>query len=377
MTNETLADIVGSDILSKVRANGARARGLPGAAYTSKAFLDLEYQYFRRTWLFVGFAHQAPEPGDAYPFPGLPFIMVRGRDGKLRAFHNVCRHRNHRILSEPCSRRPVLTCPYHGWAFDLDGRLRATPYFDGKDRTAKPTLDPVAFGLKPVRLGVWLNFVFINIDGNAPPLEEHVAPLAPVFAKAPSQTWHVIGHYDMGECPVNWKVIHENAIEAYHEPFNHPEFTVHTPLELHQPVVDGALAGDRVVVPDGEGVVDWRLGYSTNTWYVGLMPNFFVAFTEVGVGNVHLNIPDPHDPRKTHRQVCGILFNDEPPTAEDHATWDRNSKKLNYQQDLVLWEPVQYGFDSPFYDELGVLSTPWEAGIAAFNDRLLVELGAA
>src|ERR1700681_4257627 len=109
MMTDQVNDFLGADILDRINGSQGPARGLPRAAYTDPAFLKLEYdQWLSRTWLFVGHAHEIPQPGDAMPISGLPLMFVHGHDGKIRAFYNVCRHRGHVLLTAPCQRRPVL-----------------------------------------------------------------------------------------------------------------------------------------------------------------------------------------------------------------------------------------------------------------------------
>ena len=361
-----------ADLISRIEgAQGQRPRGLPGAIYTSRDFLRLEYDaYFRRSWLFVGLAHDIPDKGDAVPVLGLPIFLCRDGEGAVRAFHNVCRHRGHAIVQKKCTRRRFFVCPYHAWAYGLDGRLLRTPYFDGADPKAKPTLDTESFGLKEIRCEVWHDWVFVNLEANADALSDHIAPLARAFADFDLSQLKLMGEYETGPHPVNWKVIYENAIESYHEPFCHPEFVVHTPLGLHEELVDGDLVGNSVRVGDREGVT-WQAGYDTDSHYYGLMPNFFVAFSENGIVNVHLIVPDPEDPCKTWRKVVGYLISEEAPSEEDRATWLEHSKKLNIDQDQPLWEPIQRGYGSPFYEETAVFSTAWEKAVIGFQSRLL------
>ena len=105
---------------------------LPNACYTSKDWLALENErLFARTWVYAGCLDQVPEPGDVLPttIAGSPIILLHDRDGEIRAFHNVCRHRGAVIVDEACKAQTVLTCPYHAWAYGLDGKLRSRPHF--------------------------------------------------------------------------------------------------------------------------------------------------------------------------------------------------------------------------------------------------------
>ena len=132
-----------------------KASGLPSAAYTDPQFLALEERLlFAPSWIYAGRAAELAHPGDIRPVKvaGQPLLLLRNRSGEIKAFHNVCSHRNALLLREPVSGRPTLTCPYHAWSYDLDGRLVRTPHVGGQDIDDCPELDKETLGLKPVRL---------------------------------------------------------------------------------------------------------------------------------------------------------------------------------------------------------------------------------
>jgi choline monooxygenase len=220
MNEASLIALLGAE---RVRQPIETARPLAGAAYTSEAYHRLELErVLGRSWTGVAFAHQVPNPGDAIPVTaaGLPAIVLRDRAGEIRVFHNVCRHRGSVILTEPVSGRPTLRCPYHGWAYGLDGSLKATPLWDGK-RVADPNnMDRAGRGLVPIRSGVWMDVVFVNVSGDAPPLETALAPLTALSAPYDMGRFRP-AHYQAGDVPANWKLTVEAAVENYHEEFVH------------------------------------------------------------------------------------------------------------------------------------------------------------
>ena len=180
MTGATVASLLGAEAIEQLNRPIENARGLGAAAYASEVFFRLEQEtLFGRQWTGVAFGHQIPNPGDALPVTvagGIPAIVLRDRDGDVRAFHNVCRHRGAVILTEPCKGRPTIRCPYHGWAYALDGVLKATPLWDGK-RVADPgSIDRANRGLVPIRCAVWADVVFVDLSGEAPPIETAAAP---------------------------------------------------------------------------------------------------------------------------------------------------------------------------------------------------------
>ncbi|MDP6267949.1 MAG: Rieske (2Fe-2S) protein, partial [Arenicellales bacterium] len=150
------------------------------AAYHDPALYERENDVlFARSWVNTGSASRMASPGDAIPVTvaGLPLILLRDENGCIRGFHNVCRHRGARVLRVPCQGEKLLHCAYHGWAYGMDGGLRGTPHWKTGDRSAPADFDPQHYGLEPVRVAVWLDQVFVNIDGKAPKFEQFVAPL--------------------------------------------------------------------------------------------------------------------------------------------------------------------------------------------------------
>ena len=151
---------------------------------------------FSTTWQVVGHVHQAAEPGDYFTFDliGEPLLIVRGDDGVLRGFYNVCRHRAGNPATD-CGNRKLFRCGYHGWTYRLDGALLVTPEFDGVE-----DFDPKNFGLVPVRLEEWFNLIFVNLDPKARPLRESLGDMPVQAAKFDPQLSRVyvrhVNHQD-------------------------------------------------------------------------------------------------------------------------------------------------------------------------------------
>ena len=152
----------------------AEARGLPAFAYTCEDFAREERtRLFARTWTCAGYAHEAPEPGDVATrtVAGVPLLFARSRTGEVKCFHNVCSHRGALLVSGAARGRRALRCRYHGWTYDLDGALRATPHWGGHNRPDAEGFDKSRLALKPVRMARWRDWLFVNIDGEAEPFE--------------------------------------------------------------------------------------------------------------------------------------------------------------------------------------------------------------
>ena len=189
------------------------------AGYFSQRLFDLEQRViYPRSWVFVGDLSQLRSPGD-YVTETIgfePVMVVRGLDGKLRAFANVCPHRASTLVEGTGNCGRSLVCPYHGWAFHLDGRLAGTPHPGG---FAEP-VDPGTHSLREVRVDVWAQFVFVNVSGDAPPLREWLHPAPQQLASHNLEAATKVYELD-DEVQANWKVMMDNAFCDYHLEFVH------------------------------------------------------------------------------------------------------------------------------------------------------------
>src|SRR5579862_4513563 len=222
------------------RQPGGLEPSLPSSWYTSAEMLALEKErIFSRDWVCVAREEEFPGPG-AYrviDILGESLIVVRNREGQLRAFYNTCRHRGSRLCrdkAEPAgANSPLLrggiasgriTCPYHQWSYDLDGRLLAAPYL-----TTDSSFDKSLFSLYPVGVGCWGGFVFLNLTpADAVPLEEKLGPIPARTVRYPLSELR-IGQTIHYEVAANWKVVCENYNECYHCAGVHPELCAVVP----------------------------------------------------------------------------------------------------------------------------------------------------
>ncbi len=187
---------------------------LPYAWYSSSDVLRLERErIFARSWQYAGRADEVAEPGSfvAADAGGIPIVAVRGRDGVLRAFLNVCRHRGS-ILVEGSGRRESIQCPYHAWTYELDGALRAAPRGD--------ELETDGVALAPASAATWGPFLFVSPDADAPPLAETLGTL-PWLLDLDGLRFHSRVRFSL---EANWKLSVENFLECYHCPTAHPAF---------------------------------------------------------------------------------------------------------------------------------------------------------
>ena len=186
---------------------------LPLGRYTDTDLYALEIErVFKRSWLFALHDTELPEVGSyrLLNIPLAPVLVVRGEDGELRAFMNSCRHRGAPVVRAVEGVTRLLVCQYHSWSYDLEGHLVRVP--DERDFV---DLCPEDRPLIEVRCEKWGGFVFVNLDAEAPPLLDWIAPLAerlPEIASAELRTVHRTS-YDIG---CNWKIMAEGFLEVYH-----------------------------------------------------------------------------------------------------------------------------------------------------------------
>lgn len=207
----------------------ARSRTLPGHYYFDPGIFDLEKRkVFHHSWQYVGHVSMLREPGSYITRSILDqnVVLLRDRQGEIRAFFNVCQHRAHQLLKgEGRLAAAAITCPYHAWTYDLSGALRSA-------RGAETVMefDLQSFRLSPVRLASFLGFLFVNLDGTAPAFEEVTSDLAAEVASFSPKAAELHCAY-RGEYPLaaNWK----NSVENYSECF-------HCPIS-HRSLVEGAL----------------------------------------------------------------------------------------------------------------------------------------
>jgi Rieske 2Fe-2S family protein len=205
-----------------------RARPLPARAFDDEAVFAFEQErIFGRSWICVGRIDEVELPGQwlRETVAGEPLLVVRGPDLRLRAFFDVCRHRGASLVARaPCGRAARLECPYHGWTYELDGRLASAPFVPAG-------FDRAQHGLHAVRVDTWRGFLFVTLDANAPPLDRSLGETPPWLTDDVLSSLKR-GRRTTSEVEANWKLLVENFQESHH-------FTrVHRALEPLTPTAE-------------------------------------------------------------------------------------------------------------------------------------------
>jgi choline monooxygenase len=215
--SSTDLDIFSPGLYAGVRRPLEDAETLPPFCYTSEAFFRREVErIFMKAWNFIGRADRIPNPGDYFTveFVGVPAVVVRDSNGEVRAFASSCRHRGALVATGEGNCR-AFRCPYHSWAYGLDGRLLSAPEID-----QTRNFDFGEYGLVPLRLQMWAGFMFLNLDPAAAPLSDWLGDLPERLASYRFEDMVCVRRKEyLLDC--NWKVYVENAMEAYHVPTVH------------------------------------------------------------------------------------------------------------------------------------------------------------
>lgn len=315
-----------------------RAHTLPASWYTDPAVMAAERTHvFGNSWQCVGRSEQVARPGEfvTADIAGEPVLVVRGDDGELRAFFNVCRHRASPILTDDTGCVGKLRCRYHGWTYDLTGKLRGTPEFDGVEDFRKED-----HGLPPVHVAAWGPIVWIHLGSSPSSIEEWVAPLArrDFSAKMANLRFTARKEYHLG---CNWKVFVDNYLDGgYHVNTVHPGLASVLDYSKYRSEIDEHASVQISPLERGpDDIAAVRKG--DNAYYAWIFPNFMLNLYE-GVMDTNLVLPDGPD-------ACRVIFDfyfADPTTAEQ-------SMAVAHQvqlEDMGICEEVQRGLKSRSYD---------------------------
>jgi len=358
--------------------------GLPGWAYSSDELFALEMELlFQRHWQLACHVSDLPEPGAYVTFDMGPerALIIRDNSNQIRAFHNLCRHRGSRVVDEDrgvC--KAALTCPFHGWTYNLDGTLRRAA-----QPSSLPDLDPVEWGLKPVELEIWNGFIFIRFQ---PGPQGSVADLLKRFDKdvapyALAEMERVEGEFIFAEAAVNWKSMRDVDNEGYHVAKAHPSLQdLYGKAYFDDPFVDGTSRSIGMFNPGPAktwsvkhyreivGQLDHLPEPQNKSWlYVGIFPNAVIGlypdsvifYQEVPVntkytlqrGAVYKHRNETRELR-TARYLSGRI---------DGLTADEDLQLTKWTDEA----PLSSGFD-------GIVLSDLEYGVSTFHDHLRAEM---
>jgi len=261
------------------QASSALPHALPAWVYNHAEMTRLELErILLPSWQIVCHKNSIPKPGDFQTFDLGPesILVLRDRDGTIRGFHNVCRHRGARLLDGSGNCPTAVTCPYHGWTYRHDGGLIGMPV-----RESFPGLDRSEHGLRPVRTDIAFGFVFVCLAGDPPPVSQVWGKLAEEFLPYRFEDMVPLSPISQETWNVDWKITMDNYLESYHVPIGHPGlYRMFTPDYEDQASVPGVARG-----------ISWLREQDSPRWAEGMYQRM------VGKTVTHL----PEDQRRSWR----------------------------------------------------------------------------
>ena len=341
---------------------------IPGPWYTDTRVATLERSaVFGRTWQVLARTDQLEKPGQfvTAEIAGEPLVAVRGSDGVLRAFFNVCRHHATPVMVDECGLADKLRCGYHGWTYNLEGELRGMTDFEGVKE-----FDRSRYGLVAVRVETWESFVFVNLDPQAPPLLETLGALADLLKPLQLSRLHFFERksYVLG---CNWKVFVDNYLDGgYHVPHMHKG--LNSVLEYAEYTIENGarycVQSSPMTQAKGEAKVA-AVRKGDRAYYLWLHPNFMINCYE---GTMDTNLVRPLGIDRCH-VTFDFYFTDvsRAARAANNASVEVADKVQG--EDVAICEGVQRGLGSRAYGA-GRLSVRREAGEHLFHQLLHADL---
>ena len=319
-------------------------------------FLDERQRVFSRTWQLVGPASRVAEPGSyaAIEIAGLKVFVLRGRDGALRGFRNVCRHRGARLLPEGTGRCGPIRCPYHNWAYDELGRLITAPWFG-----EEPSFRKEDWPLEAVSVSEWRGLVFAAI-APATDLEAQLGDLIAELADEPIETYQPVREERM-VFDANWKIYTDNFVEGYHIPGIHPTFFAAIDFEQFKTTAHPGFV--RMTAPPRDHL------FYRGKW-LWIWPNWTLSLFDGGMNTSRIN---PIDHERTEL-IYNFYFADPSREAQIESTIAGNLAVVREDFEICIETHKNYATDAY---SAGPLSPRHEAGVAYFQGRLKESLGAA
>ena len=367
--NLDLKEILDIKKIKAVNRPIEQANGLPNECYTNSHYLMIEREkVFMDKWTVIGVGSSVPNPGDAKPYNllGIPLIILRDKENKIRVFHNVCSHRGFKLLSEHCSLKNVLRCPYHSWSYDFEGKLVATPHIGGLNIHTSEKFDKSKSNLKEVRSNVWMDIIFVNINNNEVEVKEYVKPLEDRWSKFISkEDQHLLvysrdhGHFSL-DVKSNWKFAIENYCESYHLPWIHPELNKVSNISDHYHIqglpnrfagqgsnkYEQPLKGNKTFT----NFSNWPKEFSKKSEYIALFPNVMIG---LHIDHFYVFWLEPISVNETKEHLSMYYVDEESANGKEFENMRKENSRFwkdVMSEDIIAIEGMQEGRSSPAYN---------------------------
>jgi choline monooxygenase len=322
-----------------------RSSSLPAECYRDPKYLAVEREaVFFSSWQFLCHGEKLRQPGSylAGAIQGQSIFAVRDRGGQLRAFYNVCKHRGHELLKGE-GQTALITCPYHAWAYGLDGALRTARLSEGLEN-----FDKADFCLTPVQVEEFCGLVFVNLDAGAASLGQQSGKLAEeILSYAPDIGALTHGHRLTYRLEANWKTVLDNFLECYHCPVAHRDFCSLVEMETYKVVTQGIYSSHMAKAGRQDNsayAVEDATVTDHAVWY--LWPNT-ALLRYPGRSNFMVWQFVPLGPEETY-EIFDFFFETATPSAAEAQAIAYIDEVLQ-PEDIALVESVQRGMRTPAF----------------------------
>mgnify|MGYP006274826845 CR=1 FL=1 len=339
-------------------ADPARSQSLRAEAYVDPRWFAVEREaIFARTWRWVCHVEKLREQGSfvTAEIAGRPICVVRDREGALRAFYNVCKHRAHHLL-EGEGRTTRIMCPYHAWTYDLTGRLVRAPHTE-----SLTDFDPRAIRLDAVQVEEFCGFVYVNLDPQAAPLAKQSGDLAAEITHwAPDVAELTFAHRLSYDIASNWKNVVDNFLECYHCPTAHKDFCSLVDMDTYRVTTHGLYSSHMAEAGKGANSAYDVSNAAVRThavWW--LWPTTCLMRYPGRSSMIVLNVI-PAGPERTLETYDFYLETPEPDAAEREAI--RYLDEVLQAEDIAIVESVQKGMATPAFQQGRIVHDPEGSG---------------
>ena len=286
----------------------------------------------------------------------MPLLLIRDKDGDVRVFQNICRHRGMILVEEPRKIEGAIRCSYHSWCYSTKGNLVSTPHVGGPGQNTHDAIKRDELGLNEVRSHIWNDIVFINLSGDADPFETVFADLLTRWAEFDVPVYHggkdSIIEFDL---KTNWKLIIENYCESYHLPWVHPGLNSYSRLEDHYHIEEpGKFSGQGTYVyrqiKDDDGTVFPDFPNLSEKWdtageYITFLPNVMVGVQRDHIFAIILN------PISVDRTIeTAHLFYASPEVSPSLRAKNAEQWRIVFEEDIMAVVGMQRGRHASAFD---------------------------
>ena len=334
-----------------------RDKTISSSWYSDEKILKIEKEnIFSKSWHLLGSIDQIPDKGD-YLIKTIneqPIVVIKDKVGEINVFYNVCQHRGC-VLLEKDGNSKQIKCGYHGWVYELNGKLKATRGFDKED------LDFEKLNLKSIEHYIWMNQIFVKLQSDCNNLPKTLKEIENIISpiKFDNYLFHLRKSYKI-KC--NWKVYMDNYLEGFHIPLVHPKLNNVIDYKSYSTEIFDNFSLQWCHI-NAESSPYKKTDDASKAYYFTLFPNILF---NIAPGRLQTNIIEPID-----ASSCNVYFDYYFETEEDLESIQEDisfSEKIQ-NEDINICERIQIGLESDGFDH-GIFSKKYETGVSHFQSYI-------